>query len=125
FGAVQVPHADGVHEQLHAVRLEHLVARALSFFLNHQAILEPRTAPTLHEYAEAPAGLVLFAQQIVDFGGRRFGYVNHDTIIATPCRTCPFLAWMPRVWPLPRSAGGRPYWRPGRTSNQRWRSNAG
>src|SRR5882724_5148779 len=64
FGAAQVTDADGVDEQLHAVRLEHLVARALPIFLEHEAVLEARAAAALDEHAQAASGLVFFRQQL-------------------------------------------------------------
>ena len=69
---VEVPNADGIDEQLDAVRLVDLVARALAVLLDHQAVLEARTAAALHEHAQAAAGLVLFGQQLVDLVRRRF-----------------------------------------------------
>ena len=72
FSAVQITDANRIDEQLHAVRLEDLVARALAVFFNHQAILEARAAAALDEYAEPAAALVLFRQQLADFGCRRF-----------------------------------------------------
>src|SRR5258706_14767868 len=38
LGALEVTDADRVDEQLHAVRLEHLVARALAVLFDHQAV---------------------------------------------------------------------------------------
>ena len=63
LGAVQIADADRIDEQLHAVRLVHLVARALAVLLDHQAVLEARAAAALHEHAQAAAGLVLFGQE--------------------------------------------------------------
>src|SRR5262245_27777021 len=57
FGALQVAHADRIDVQLHAVRLEHLVADAAAF-LDHEAVLEPRAAAALHEHAQTAADLV-------------------------------------------------------------------
>src|SRR5690349_1604841 len=54
LGALQIAHADRVHVQLDAVRLEHLVAHAAAF-LDHEAILKTRTAAALHEHAQAAA----------------------------------------------------------------------
>src|SRR4051812_28452276 len=42
FGALQIPDADRIDEQLDAVRFEHLVARALPVLFDHQAVLEAR-----------------------------------------------------------------------------------
>src|ERR1700680_4128464 len=67
FGALQVLDANRVNEELDAVRFEHLIARALPTFLDHQPILEARTAPALNEDAQAASGLVLFNQQLADF----------------------------------------------------------
>src|SRR5262245_12887245 len=80
FGALQVAHADRVDVQLHAVRLEHLVAHAAALF-DHQAVLEPRAAAALHEHAQTAADLVLFGQQLVDFLGCRTGHVDHSWLL--------------------------------------------
>src|SRR5438094_6520522 len=82
FGAVQVADADRVDIELHAVRFEHLIARALAVLFDHEAVLEAGTAAALHEYPQATAGFLLFHQQLVDLGGSRFRYVNHANIIA-------------------------------------------
>src|SRR5256885_11838237 len=60
LGALEIADADRINEQLHAVRLEHLVARALSVFFDHQAVLEARAAAALHEHAKAAAAFVFF-----------------------------------------------------------------
>src|SRR6266446_2061636 len=91
FGARQVADADRVDEQLDAVRLEHHVARALPVFLDHQSVLEPGAAATLHEYAKAAAGLVLFGQQLVNLRRRRFGYVDHQ-YLSNPSGLPPIIA---------------------------------
>src|SRR3954452_5593647 len=44
LGALEIPDADRVDEQLHTVRFEHLVAGALAVFFDHQAVLEARAA---------------------------------------------------------------------------------
>src|ERR1044071_6997 len=77
FGALQVAHADRVDVQLHAVRLEHLVAHAAAF-LDHQAVLETGTAAALHEHAQTAAGLVFLGEQLVDLLGCRTGHVDHS-----------------------------------------------
>ena len=57
--------ADGIDEQLDAVRLEHLVGRLVPFaFVDHQAVLETRAAATLDEHAQAGSHLVFFDQQL-------------------------------------------------------------
>ena len=66
LGALEVPDADRIDEQLHAVRLEHLVARALAVFLDHQAVLEAGAAAALHEHAQPAAAFVFFDEQLVD-----------------------------------------------------------
>src|SRR5215831_8258336 len=66
FGALEVANADRIHEQLDAVRLEHLIPGALSVFLDHQAVLKARAAAALHEYTQATAGLVFFDEQLAD-----------------------------------------------------------
>src|SRR4051794_34658779 len=71
FGAVQVPDADRVDEQLHTVRLEYLVAGAMAVLFDHQTVLEARAAAALHEHAQSAAGLVLFGEQLVDLRGCR------------------------------------------------------
>src|SRR5687768_9898692 len=76
LGALEIAHADGVDEQLHAIRLEHLIANAAAL-LDHEAVLEPRTAAALHEHAQAAAGLVLFGEQLVDLLGCHGGHVDH------------------------------------------------
>src|SRR5436190_24090858 len=70
--AIQIADADRIDEQLYAVRLEHLVARPLAVFLDHQAVLETRAAAALHEHAKAAARLVFFGEQLVDLRSRRF-----------------------------------------------------
>src|SRR5581483_5432263 len=92
FGAVQIADADRIDEQLDAVRLEHLVARALPVFFDHEAVLKTRTAAALYEDAQAAAGFLLLGEQLVDLGRSRFGYVNHATIIASRCPMSPFWA---------------------------------
>src|SRR6267143_683477 len=72
FGAVQIADADRVDEQLHAVRLEDLIAGPLAVLFDHQAVLKTGASAALHEYAQAAAGLVLFAEQLVDLRSRRF-----------------------------------------------------
>src|SRR5580765_1150564 len=79
FSALEVTNADRVDEQLHAVRLEHLIPGSLPVFLDHQAILEARTAAALHEYTKAAASPVFFNKQLADFGRRHLGYVDHVT----------------------------------------------
>src|SRR5262245_86099 len=51
FGTLEVADADWVDEQLDAIRLEHLVARAAAF-LDHEAVLEARAAAALNEHAQ-------------------------------------------------------------------------
>src|SRR5580765_1053605 len=92
FGAVQVPNADRIHEQLDAVRFEHLVARPLAVLFDHQAVLETRTAAALDEHAQAAAAFLFLGQQVVNLGCRRFGYVNHANIIARRWRMSRFWA---------------------------------
>src|SRR5262245_65481759 len=58
FGAGEVANADRIHEQLDAMRLEHLIARTLAVFFDHQAVLESGTAAALHAPAQPAAGLV-------------------------------------------------------------------
>src|SRR5262249_39809872 len=77
FGTVQIADADWIHEQLDAVRLEHLVARSLAVFFDHQTVLKARAAAALHEYPKAAAALLLFGQQLANLRRRRFRYVNH------------------------------------------------
>src|SRR5258707_1330721 len=55
LGALQVPDADRIDEQLHAVRFEHLIARALTVLFDHQAVLEARATAALDEHAQAAA----------------------------------------------------------------------
>src|SRR5262249_48605420 len=80
----QVPHADGIDEQLDAVRLEHLIAGTLAVFLDHQTVLEARAAASLHENPKAAAGLLFFGEKLVDFVGRRFRHVNHGLCLLEP-----------------------------------------
>src|SRR5262245_48042935 len=56
LGAVQIPDADRIHEELDAVRFEDLVAGPLAVFLDHQPILKARTAAALHEHSQTAAG---------------------------------------------------------------------
>ena len=70
--APQIPDADRIDEQLHAVRLVHLVARALAVLFDHQPVLESGTAATLDEHPEAAARFVFFGQQFGDLRRRRF-----------------------------------------------------
>src|SRR5690349_23938366 len=62
LGAAQVADADRIDQELHAIGLVHLVARALTVFLDHQAILEARATAALHEDTQRAAGLVFFSQ---------------------------------------------------------------
>src|SRR6185436_19192311 len=80
LGTLEVAHADRVHEQLHAVRLEHLVAHAAAF-LDHQAVLETRAAAALHEHAQTAAGLVFLGKQLVDLLGCHSGHVDHSWLL--------------------------------------------
>ena len=80
LSTLEITDADGIDEQPHAVRLEHLIPGSLPVLFNHQAVLEARAAAALHEYPEAAAGLVFINQQLADFGRRRFGYVDHVTL---------------------------------------------
>src|SRR6187401_559203 len=82
LGALEVAHADRIHEQPHAVRLEHLIACAAGF-LDHQAVLKPRAATALHKYAKTAAGLVLFRQQLVDLRRCSGGHVDHCCCLLT------------------------------------------
>ena len=43
--ALEVANADRIDEQLHAVRLEHLIPSALPVFLDHQTIWNPEQPP--------------------------------------------------------------------------------
>src|SRR5262245_43812058 len=61
LGAAQIPDADRVDVELDAVRLVNLVARALTVLLDHEAVLEARTAAALNEHSQAAACLVFFA----------------------------------------------------------------
>src|SRR4051794_11171569 len=58
LGAVQIADADRIDEELHAVRLEYLVAGTLAVLFDHQPVLEARAAAALDEYAQAAARLV-------------------------------------------------------------------
>src|SRR5712672_1020305 len=49
LGALEIADADRVDEQLHAVRLEHLVARALAVLFDHKAVLKARAAAALSD----------------------------------------------------------------------------
>ena len=62
----------GIDEELHAVRLVHLIAGALAVLLDHQPVLEARTAAALHEHAQAAAALVLFSQKLGDLASPPF-----------------------------------------------------
>src|SRR5579864_1144883 len=83
FGAVQISDADGIDEQPDAMGFEHLIAGTLTVFLNHQAVLEARTAASLHEHSQAAPAFLLFREQLTNLRRSRFGYVNHGSIIAT------------------------------------------
>ena len=76
LGALEVPDADRIDEQLDAVRLEHLVAVA-AVFLDHQPVLEAGAPSALHEHAQTAVLLLLFGQKLGDLGGCRRRHVNH------------------------------------------------
>ena len=82
LGVFQILDADRVHEQLHPVGFEDLIAGALSVLVDHQAVLEARAAPALHEHSQTAASFLLFDQEFVDLRCRGFRYVNHDPIIS-------------------------------------------
>src|SRR4051812_40729599 len=65
LGVLQVLDADRIDKQLHAVRLEHLITRALPVLLDHHAVLESRAAAALYEHPQS-ASLLLFDQKLVD-----------------------------------------------------------
>src|SRR5688500_5146347 len=78
FGALQIPQADRIDEQLHALHLEHLIDRRVAFALvNHQPVLEAGAAAALDEYPQTSAELVFFAQQLANLRRCRFSDVNH------------------------------------------------
>src|SRR5262245_56527492 len=63
LGAAQVARADGIDEQLDAVRLEHGIGGLVSLALvDHEAVLETGTAASLNEHAETSARFVFFSQ---------------------------------------------------------------
>src|SRR5262249_17238382 len=69
---------DWVDQQPDAVRLDDRVGRRVSLALiDHQAVLEPRTATALHEDTEAGIRLVFLDEQLVDFRGCRWCDVDH------------------------------------------------
>src|SRR4051812_14543900 len=66
LGAAQVADANRIDEQLDAVRLEHLVARALAVLFDHQTVLETGAAAALHEHPQTATSFVFFRKQLVD-----------------------------------------------------------
>src|SRR5204863_9192453 len=61
FGVLEIPQADGVDEQAHAVDHEYLVGFPVALALvDHQAILEAAAAAALDEHPEARILFVLF-----------------------------------------------------------------
>src|SRR5207249_435202 len=76
LGALEVTDAHRVDEELHAVRLVHLVAGAAAF-LDHEPVLKARAAASLHEHAQPAADLAFFREQLADFRGCRRGYIHH------------------------------------------------
>src|SRR6266850_469335 len=74
---LEVADADRIDEELHAIRLEHLVAGSAAF-LDHQAVLESRASAALHEHTQAAAGLSLFRQQLADFRRGCRGHIHHN-----------------------------------------------
>src|SRR5262245_3869692 len=65
------------------MRFVHLIAGALTVFLDHQSVLEAGTAAALDEDPEPAARFVLFGKQLVDFCRGRFGYVDHLGFLLT------------------------------------------
>src|SRR5688572_28815595 len=76
FRTLEVDDTDRVDEQPDAVRFEHLI-RVAAAFLDHQAILEARAAPALHEHTQPAADLTLFREQLVDLRRCRGGHIDH------------------------------------------------
>src|SRR5262245_57049399 len=91
FGAFQIADAHRVDEQLDAVRFEDLVANA-AVLLDHQPVLEARTAAALHEYAQPAAGFALFRKQLADFRGGRLRHIHHNFDSPGDCAER-FAAW--------------------------------
>src|SRR5438874_3813926 len=61
LGAFKVPDADGVDEQLDAIRLEDLIGVAAVLF-DHQTVLKPRASSALYKHAEPAILLLLFGE---------------------------------------------------------------
>src|SRR4030095_9402193 len=80
LGALEIADAHRIHKQTDAVGFVDLVTRAAAF-LDHQSVLETRTATALDEYTKASANLVFFGEQLVDLRGCRLGHVDHLNLL--------------------------------------------
>src|SRR5262245_28134693 len=85
LGTVQIPDADRVDVELHAVRFVDLIADALPVFLDHQSVLESGTTAALNEHPESAARFVLFGKQLVDLRRGRFRYIDHLRFLLANC----------------------------------------
>src|SRR4051812_44365622 len=90
LGAAQVANADRIDQQLHPIRLVHLITGALAVLLDHQAILEARAAAALHEHPQGAASLVFFSQKLVDLDRSRFRDVDHLQFLLRNSDIIPF-----------------------------------